>query len=149
MKSQAEVLRERISLLESRQTHELSFLKEQIHQTYESFKPINLLKSTFHEVKTSPDLKDDMLNNVIGLTTGYISKKIILGTAHNPITRLLGNMLQFTVGNFVAKNSETIKAVGEVVIRKIFESISKSKHTSLEVSINKSVGEQMKDYDKD
>jgi hypothetical protein len=146
MKSQSEILQERIILLENRQLEEITLLKEQLHDTLESLKPINLLKNTIHNVSSSPELKEDLISNAIGLTTGYISRKIILGTAHNPITKIMGAVLQFTIGNLVAKNSDTIKAVGEVLLNKISNRITESKHSSLENEINNSLARQMSDY---
>lgn len=123
MKNEATTLKEKIALLENRQAIELYTLREQIHVTYESLKPLNLLKNTIEEVSSSSDLKDNILNNVIGLTTGYISKKVLIGSTHNPIKRLAGMLLQFTIGKVAAKHSDTIKAIGEVAFRRIFGNI--------------------------
>lgn len=147
MKNETDILKEKIALLENQQAIELYALREQIHATYESLKPLNFLKNTLEEVSSSPDLKDNILNNVIGLTSGYLSKKILVGSTHNPIKQLVGTLLQFTIGNVVAKHSETIKAIGEMAFRRIFENRSKSKHNVLEVEINKSMEKQIKELD--
>jgi hypothetical protein len=142
MKNEAAILKEKIALLENRQAQELILLREQAHTTFESLQPLNLLKNTFEEVSSSSELKDNMLNNVIGLTTGYLSKKVLLGSTHNPIKKFVGTFLQFAIGNAVANHSETIKAVGEVVLRRIFGNMRGIR--SLDIEINKSVENQMK-----
>ncbi|WP_435353125.1 hypothetical protein [Emticicia sp. SJ17W-69] len=147
MKNETAILMERISLLEIRQAQELSLLREQFHSTYENLKPLNLIKSTFHEVASSPDLKDNLLNNVIGLTTGYLSKKVLVGATHNPIKKVAGAILQFAVANVVAKHSDTIKALGEVFLRRIFENRGKKKHELIEEEINLSIVNQVKKLD--
>jgi hypothetical protein len=145
MKNEANILQEKIALLENQQTREIQALREQIHATYESLKPLNFLKNTLEEVSSSPDLKDNILNSVIGLTTGYLSKKVLVGSTHNPFKQLAGTLIQFVIGNVVAKHSETIKAIGEVVLRRILGNIGATKNLNIE--INKSVDNQVKQID--
>ena len=120
-KNGTDALNKAISSLQNKQAQELKLLKEQFHLTYESLKPINLIKSTFHEVAISPDIKNNIVNNVIGLTTGYLSKKVLMGTSHNPIKRLLGTLLQFAIANVVSKHSDKIKSTGENILLHILK----------------------------
>jgi hypothetical protein len=145
MKNKTDTLKERIILMESQQAKELAVLREQIHLTYDTVKPLTLLKSIFNEVTTSPGLKNNILDNVIGLTTGYLSKKVLVGSTHNPIKKVAGNLLQFAVANIVSKHSTTIKAVGEVIFRRIFANRGKTKN--LNVEVNHSVQNQLKKAD--
>ena len=69
--------------------NELEQLKSQFDVAYESVKPINLIKNLFHEVTASSEIKNDLLSNVIGFGTGFFSKKILLGSTHNPIKKIL------------------------------------------------------------
>jgi len=96
-------LDEKILMLEGRKVYELQQLKEQWGTTYESMKPVNLIKSAFHEVTTSPDVKHNVVNTVVGLASGYLSKKILFGTTHNPISKVAASILQFAVTNIVGK----------------------------------------------
>ena len=96
-------LKEKILLLEHQQKQELIVLKNQFHDTYESLKPINFLKNTFHEVTSSPDIKNNLLNNAIGIATGFLTKKVLVGASHNPIKRILGTVLEFLIANVVSK----------------------------------------------
>lgn len=109
-----------IQELEARQASEERELREQFHTTLESFKPINMLKHTFKEVVTSPDLGKGLLNTVIGLTTGFVGKKLLMGSTHNPIKKLLGIVLQFGISNVVANHPEGIKSVGTKLFNRIF-----------------------------
>ena len=108
--NQTEALNKTIAALQEKKEIEFSLLKEQFQITYESLKPINLIKSTLANVASSPELKNNVLNNVIGLTTGYISKKVILGNTRNPIKILLGSLFQFAVANVVSKHTESLKS---------------------------------------
>jgi len=119
--SKAKALEEAINRLQIKRSHELALLRDQFHLTYESLKPLNLLKHTFKEVSSSTEIKDGMLSNVIGLTTGYFTKAILIGSSANPIKKILGTLLQFTVATLVAQNSDSIKSIGKVVLDKLFK----------------------------
>jgi hypothetical protein len=119
--TQSQALAESISRLQIKQSQELALLKDQFHLTYESLKPINLIKHTFKEAVGAPELKEGMVNNVIGMTTGYFTKAILIGSSVNPIKKILGTLLQFTVATLVAKNSDTIRILGKIVVNKIFK----------------------------
>lgn len=118
-KNETDILNERIVLLETKRALESTLLKEQFHLTYESLKPINLIKSTFNEVTASPELKNNLLNNAIGLTTGYLSKKVFVRTSNNPIKKIIGALLQFAVTNVVSKHPGPIKSAGETIFNRI------------------------------
>ena len=103
-------LREAIFLLETKQANEARLLKEQFMITYESLKPVNLIKNSINELITSPQLKGNILNTTIGLAAGYLSKRVAVGSTHNPLKQLLGTFLQFGVTNIVSKNTDGIKS---------------------------------------
>jgi len=105
--NETDTLNETIVLLKYKQAQELIILQEQFQLTYDSLKPINLIKNAFSEMTHSPDIKGNLINNVIGLSTGYLSKRILLGSTHNPIKRILGSVLQYVVANVVTKKSDT------------------------------------------
>jgi hypothetical protein len=104
-KNEREALHETMRLLKNKQADELDVLKDQFRITYESLKPINVIKSSLHEIATSPDIKNNLLNNAIGLGMGYLAKKLLVGASHYPIKKILGTLLQFAVTNVVAKYS--------------------------------------------
>ncbi len=116
-----QALTESINRLQIQRSHELILLRNQFHLTYDSLKPINLIKHTFKEVSSSAEIKDGMLNNAIGLTTGYFTKAILIGSSANPIKKIVGTLLQFTVATLVAQNSDSIKSIGKVVLDKLFK----------------------------
>ena len=107
--NQTEILKETILLMKMKQAEELVQLKDQYHYTIESLKPLNLIKNAFGLMATSPEIKGNILSNIVGMTTGYLTKKVLLGSTHNPIKRILGTMLQFVITNVVTKHSETSK----------------------------------------
>ena len=116
MKNESDILKESISLLKEKQAVELILLKEQFHYAYESLKPINQIKSALHGITALPDIKNVIISNAVGLTTGYLSKKIMVGQSHNPLKKLLGTFLQFAIANVVAKHSGNIKTETEALL---------------------------------
>ena len=112
-------LRESILLLEMKQANDWCLLKGEFHTTYESLKPMNMIKNTFKDMATTPNLKTDVVNSVIGLAAGFIAKKVLLGNSHNPITKILGIVLEIAIANKVAKNADGIKSIGSTILKKI------------------------------
>ncbi|WP_309641166.1 hypothetical protein [Flavobacterium sp.] len=84
---QKQLLKQRILALETRQAFELNELKQQINR----LSPLNYIKSTLHDITSSPDIKADLWNGVVGITTGYLLPKIgLLGLVQKPLRSLLG-----------------------------------------------------------
>ncbi len=113
-------LKEAIKLLEFEQTIKEQLLKEQFHFTYESLKPINIIKNSLKSIVTSPNLTDNVLGAVMGLATGYLTKKIFIGTSGNIVRKLLGSVLQFGVTKIVTQNPDTMKSIGQFLFQNIF-----------------------------
>jgi hypothetical protein len=111
-----ESLNASILLLENKSNAEWKSLKEQICIIQESIKPINLIKSAFHKATTSSDGKSTILDTSIGVTTGYITRKLLWGASSNPLIKIAGTLLQIGVSNIVAKHPDLIKsAAGKIV----------------------------------
>ena len=104
--NETQILKETILLMKMKQSEEFLQLKDQYLYTFESLKPLNLIKNAFGQMATSSEFKGNILSNVIGITTGYLTKKVLLGSTHSPIKRMLGTLLQFVITNLVTKHSE-------------------------------------------
>ena len=113
-------LKNAIQILEIEQEFKLQLLKEQFYITYESLKPINILRSTFKSITLSPNLNENILDTIIGLATGYLSKKIFIGASGNIIRKLFGSVVQFGVSNIVAQHPDSIKSLGQFIFQYIF-----------------------------
>jgi hypothetical protein len=126
MRNEKLLLDETIEVIKIQQTEQLALLKEQFYNTYESLKPVNLIKDTFNQLITSPELKGNLMNNIIGLATGYVSRKILFRSSAGPVMKVAGKLLQFVVSNFVSKHPDGIKNAGENILAKIVS--AKNKH---------------------
>ncbi|WP_159518985.1 hypothetical protein [Sunxiuqinia indica] len=110
-----EALKNAIHSLEAEHAAKGRQLRAQLLITYESFKPVNLIKGALSEVTSSPSLGNSILGTTIGLVSGYLSKMIIVAGSGNKMRRLLGVILQLGVTNVVAQHSGTIKSIGQFI----------------------------------
>lgn len=107
-----------IQTLEFERDVQGQILKEQFFVTFESLKPVNLIKSTLQEITSSPYLIDNMFGAILGMVSGYVSKKIAVGTSHSLIRKMAGSVLQFGITNVVAQHPDVIKAIGNFILQK-------------------------------
>ena len=115
-----------IQLLEAKQANEWMLLKEQTHVIYENMKPVNIIKKSMKELVTAPDFKGNIIDTTLSIAAGYLSKKVAVGNTHNPVTQLLGTLLQIGVTNIVSKNTAGIKTVAAQLVTTIFNKKDKS-----------------------
>ena len=112
-------LREAIILLELKRVAEEKSLREQLHITYESMKPINIIKNTYREVAASEDLKDNLVNTSVGLVVGYLSKTLFESVSHSPVRKLIGTAILFGVTSAIRKNPDAIKSMAQGLFKMI------------------------------
>src|SRR5665647_303841 len=113
-------LKEAIQLMEAEKAANRKLLKEQFVNTYESFKPASLLRSTLQDISSSPNLIENILGTALGLGAGYLSRSILPGVTAMRFGKLLGPVLQVGVTNFVSKQSGNLRSLGEVMLLRIF-----------------------------
>lgn len=120
MKSLKENLELRILSLENQQKEDILLFKEDIHQIVSQLNPLNIVKNAFdNDNNRSEGLGNTILSDIIGISMGYISKKLMFGATNNPFKKLFGTMLQFAVAKFVSNHKDRIQALGEVLTNKI------------------------------
>jgi hypothetical protein len=109
-------LQDSIQLLEEEQIIKRQLLMEQLTISYESLKPLNLLQAAIRDISSTPELGNNVLGSALGLASGFLSKKIFIGTSGNLFRKLLGSFVQLGVTNIVAKHPEAIKNFGQDII---------------------------------
>ena len=115
--SATDLLTRDILLLELKRTRELVDLREQVHATRESLKPLNLIKSIVKGVSHSSDTEGDIGKTAFGVAAGYFLKKLVFGSSANPLKKLAGITFQTLVTNTTVKNSEKIKETSIGVLK--------------------------------
>ena len=117
----AETLREAIKELEIKQAEEGQLVKEQLLITYENLKPVNILRNIVKDVYSSENYTQDFVEIVAGMTTGFITKKIVVGRSKNPMLKLVGLAIQFGITTLVSKKYYAIKESVTQIISKFLE----------------------------
>jgi hypothetical protein len=112
-------LKEAIRLLETQQTYQGLLLKKQFNLARESLRPVSLIKSTFTEVLSSPLLISNVFGAAIGLSAGYFSKKIFVGSSVNQLKKLIGNILQLGISTVITNKPEFIQSIGKNILQRI------------------------------
>lgn len=103
-------LAEAIRNLEAQRFLELEILKKHTELTLHELNPVNIVKEKIHdgisnlgETVSSNAFKTGLLKTGIGLATGFLTKKILVGPKAGLIKRLLGTAVQAAVSGFVVK----------------------------------------------
>ncbi len=103
-------LAEAIQNLEAQRALELEILKKHTDYTLRELNPVNILKekvqdgiSSLGETFTSHGFKIGLLKTGIGLTSGFLTRKLIVGPKAGIIKRLIGTAVQAAVSGFVIK----------------------------------------------
>jgi hypothetical protein len=105
-----EELRQAIHELEVKNIEQAKRLKQSAQQFYQSVKPSSLLRNTLKEVTASPDIKNNLLNTVIGLGVGFVSDKLLIGKAAAGVVKnLAGTAIQLGVTSAISKKMSTWK----------------------------------------
>lgn len=102
-RNQNEKLDRAIAKLELQRDLKFVELKQQLSLTYESVKPINILNQSLVDFKESTEVKSNLLQSVLSIAGGYISKKLLVGKSHSTFKKIMGYVVQYGVTNFISK----------------------------------------------
>ncbi len=102
-------LKKVILLLEDELDEQKHLLSEQLNILYDSFTPVNVVKDVFKGVVTSEEFRSNILTATIGISTGYITKKLLFRRSNNPLKTLTGNLLQYGIANMIVNPSRVLK----------------------------------------
>ncbi len=94
-------LKKAIIQLELDRTVQWEFLQEQVCNTYESMKPVNLIKSSLIDLASSPYLKNKVFALILNSLNKFVSKHTSKEKSDNPFKNFINNLLQVGVSNFI------------------------------------------------
>jgi len=103
----------KIKMLKEKEIIQRNALREVAFGTFDSLKPMNLLKSGLKQLSTVPEIKLTLLNTAVGIGAGILGKKIFLGGSKNIFKRLLGMFVQGGVTDLVANKLHPFKSNGK------------------------------------
>lgn len=104
-----EILKEQIKALEIKKAEEEKMLKQHFQVTYESLKPINLIKSSVQNFLNHEGKNETIIETSALLISGLISKKIMNSTKIGTTMKLLATLLQLSATSLISKHSDDIQ----------------------------------------
>lgn len=110
-KNETELLNDLILAYQQKRGDELELLKNDFNDLCESLSPLNLIKHVFREVVTSTEIKNNFTNNAVGLGTGFLLKKLLMGNTDSFGKKIIGLAIQFGAARIVSKNFSDIKLI--------------------------------------
>lgn len=118
-------LEDAICFLEMRQAEEGKRLKEQFNDTYEMLKPVNIIKSVFHETVESPEIRSNLTGKIMNVALVFLTNMVLKKSTHSIIKRTVGTALVFGIKTILSRNPEMLKAAGNGVMKLISNVITK------------------------
>lgn len=113
-------LKEAIQELQRKQVAESEMLKEQFAHTVEKIRPAIMLKN-FGENIVSAGLRGNLLNATVGLTAGYISKRLFVGASENRFRIVLGNILQLGILGVTTRNPALVRSLMDKLLKRFMK----------------------------
>lgn len=117
MISNAIDLKEAIQKLESDKIVQVYLLRQEFDHAYEKINPLNLIRDNLEDSTSSKLLGNNMISTSVGLATGYLVKKLIIGKSGNQIRGILGSAAQIGIINLVAHYQSTVEVVGHTLLQ--------------------------------
>ena len=109
-------LAEAIRILENQHKSELNLLKAHFDYTIEHLNPVNIIKekigetvSNIGETVSSSSFKNKALKIGVGLASGFLTKKLVVGSSGGIFRKLLGMGVQAAVSGLVMKKIPTVE----------------------------------------
>ncbi|MDZ7634305.1 MAG: hypothetical protein U5L72_07680 [Bacteroidales bacterium] len=113
-------LKKTIQLLEDEHAANGKLLIAQFQATYETFKPVNLLRSALQNITASPNLIDNILGTSLGLATRLVSNLLFKGLAGPGLGKVISPVLQLGVTSLVSQHGGSLRSMGEIALLRIF-----------------------------
>jgi len=105
-------LKDAIQKLESDRVVQVFLLKQEFKNAYDSINPMSLMR----DESSTHLLGNNMISTSVGLATGYLIKKWIIGKSNSPIRAMIGSAAQIGAINLMAKYQGVIEIVGRTLL---------------------------------
>jgi hypothetical protein len=121
----SEELAEAIAALELKAAAQRRDIEETFHAVAEDLQPFNLVKNGLRSVFSS-EHKGELFNALIGLGSGLLSRKLILGKSTGFVGKTVGKAIQWGMAGLISQNAEKIKEKAGGIIDRLFKRKAKS-----------------------
>lgn len=113
----------KINEMQSKRDYEKLSLQNEFTDFKQSLKPSNLIRGLFRDIKESSDVKNDVLRGVVGLASGFLTNKFLLGSLHGPLKTALSAIIPGLFTSFAIKTPETFKEKGLPWLTQLLQSL--------------------------
>lgn len=114
-------LKSAIQILEVEQNARERLLKEQVQLTYESLKPVNIIRNTLREVFTPAYVNENLAGTALGLVSGLLLKKYFVGSSGSYIKKIVGKVIQYGITKLTAGKTEGITTAGFSILSRFLQ----------------------------
>lgn len=109
IKNERDSLNDLIVFMEQKRAYELDLLKQQWDEITESIHPMSIMKNLVHDVAESDEIKNKMVDSIMGFSTDFIIEKLLTANSQNFIVNLMAPAIQSGVTNLVSIHSDRLK----------------------------------------
>ena len=102
-KNKSEELEARIVALEAKKAIQYQVLKAELNTTYQQLRPSSLLYRALTDINKEPKVKDNLVESIVSIVGGYLSKKVIMGKSNNIFKNILGYAFQYISTKIISK----------------------------------------------
>lgn len=102
-KNQSERLDDLILQMEEKRSSDFVQMRSQFHLVYNELKPVNLLNQALVDIRETPYVRKNLLESVVSIAGGYLSKRMIMGESNSFFKKILGYGLQYGMTYFISK----------------------------------------------
>lgn len=90
----------------------------------DNLRPINMIKQTIVDLIHSTEIKVNLTDLILGVTSGAIAKNLLVGETNNPISKISGILVEMLVAKNVTNNAEQIKSIGSSIWNKLIPKLN-------------------------
>jgi hypothetical protein len=99
-------LKQRIADLEMKRKRQRTDIVDTVHGMMESVKPKNLVKAGLQSISETPALRQNLINALISLSSGWIARKLAVPKADTAVRKAVGSAVQYGVSHLIATQGD-------------------------------------------
>lgn len=112
----SEMLTERIASLERQRETDLLALKYQLHETGESLKPANIVKSAVQDVAQNDQVRSVFKKAMIGVAIGLVAKMVLSKKKKKKPGNLMRTALSIGINMLISNRYRLLKSAGAMAL---------------------------------
>ena len=112
----SEMLTERIASLERQRETDLLALKYQLHETGESLKPANIVKSAMQDVAHNDQVRSVFKKAMIGIAVGLVAKMVLSKKKKKKPVNLMRAALSIGINMLISNRYRLLKSAGAMAL---------------------------------